>query len=194
MGRPGDYVKASGPATWVITAVPFSGLDPEIHERGVPIVIARQRSIPPQSLDPAIKSISRLASVLARRDAFDRGAHEAVLLDAAGNLTEGTASNVFLVKNGVLMTPALPDGGLPGVTREAVMELAREAENPVVEDRIPGRDLDRADEILLTNTCWEILPVVDVEGRQVGTGASGRWARELLRRYRDLVRKECGVG
>ena len=191
-GRPGDYLFAPGPPTVPMIAAPFRGLDPALHERGVALVVSRRRQVPPESIDPSIKSISRLGSVLARREADDGGAFEAVLLDLHGHLTEGTASNLFLVEGGRLRTPPVPEGGLPGVTREAVLELARLEGIDAAEERLPAARLHAAHEVLLTNASWEVLPAVSVDGKPVGGGKPGPVARTLLARYRDLLRRECG--
>ena len=191
-GRPGDYVHAPGPPTVVITAAPFAGIDPQLHERGVMVAIPERRQVPPEVLDPTIKSISRLSLVLARREAAARGAHEAILLDAAGNLPEGTASNLFLVLGGRLLTPRVPGEALPGITREAVIEVARAAGIEVEEAPLPAALLHDTEEAFLTNSSWEVLPVVSVVGRPVGTGRPGPVARDLLGRYRGLLLRECG--
>lgn len=191
-GRPGDYVGAAGPVTRVITTAPFAPLDPAVRATGVRIAVATGRQPPPEVLDPALKSTSRLHLVLARREASARGAFEAVLLDAGGHLAEGTASNIFLVRQGRLMTPPAPGVGLPGVTRETVLDLAREAGIDATEEPVPSAALFEADEAFLTNTSWEVLPVTRVEARPVGPGRPGPIAALLLERYRERVRKECG--
>ena len=190
-GQPGDYVGAAGPPTVVVSGAAYRGLEPELYRTGVPIVVPRRRQIPPEALDPAIKSISRLASVLARREARDRGAFESVLLDGEGHLTEGTVSNFFLVVRGRLLTSPAPEGGLPGITREAVVELARASGIEVSEERLPAARVAEAQEAFLTNTSWDVLPVVRADERPVGDGAPGPVTRLLLAAYRDLVRKEC---
>jgi D-amino acid aminotransferase len=190
-GRPGDYAGLAGPATVVVTAQPFHGLDPMLHERGVEAAVAPGGAIPAGALDPAIKSLSRLSAVLARRVAARRGAFEAILTDARGMLTEGTVSNLFLVAGGLLETPAAAGGCLPGVTREAILALAREAGFEVREAPLPARALEGATEIFLTNTSWEVLPVARLDGRPVGDGRPGPASRTLLRLYRELVRREC---
>jgi len=192
-GRPGEYVESLGPATVVISGTPFEGLDESFYRGGVSAVIPRRRQVPPETLDPAIKTTSRLGSVLARREARDRGGFEAVLLDAGGHLTEGTVSNFFLVAGGRLLTSPAPAGGLPGITREAIIELARETGIDVSEERLPAALLQEAQEAFLTNTSWEILPVVRVDDRLIGEGVPGPVTRDLLAAYRDLVRRECGV-
>jgi branched-chain amino acid aminotransferase len=190
-GQPGDYVGVAGPPTVVVSGAPYQGLDEALYRAGVGIAIPGRRQIPPDALDPAIKSISRLASVLARREARDRGAFEAVLLDGAGLLTEGTVSNLFLVVGGRLLTSPSPAGGLPGITREAVIELARAAGIEVSEESLPAARLVEAQEAFLTNTSWEVLPVVRADDRPIGDGTPGEVTRLLLASYRDLVRKEC---
>ncbi len=193
-GRPGDYLYAPGPPTIVIVTLPFREIDPAVREAGIDVSIPRRRQVPPDVLDPAIKSTSRLSSVLARREASACGSFEAILLDAQGNLTEGTVSNLFIVSRGRLLTPALPDGCLPGITRAAVIDLAREDAIEVREECLPAAALDSADELFLTNTSWEILPVARVDGRPIASGRPGPVARDLLVRYRGLVRRECERG
>jgi branched-chain amino acid aminotransferase len=190
-GRPGDYLEALGPPTVVVSAAPFQKLDEGLYAEGVRVMIPRRRQIPPDCLDPAIKSISRLGSVLARGEARDGGAFEAILLDGGGHLTEGTVSNIFLVVTGRILTPPAPAGGLPGITREAVLELARAAAIEVSEERLPAELLADAQEAFLTNTSWEVLPIVQVDGRRIGEGVPGPVARDLLAAYRDLLQKEC---
>ena len=190
-GRPGDYVGAPGPATRVITAAPFVPLDPALAAAGVAVALVSRRQPAADVIDPSIKSTSRLHLVLARREATASGAFEAILLDAAGRLAEGTASNLFLVRAGRLLTPPAPGVGLPGVTREAVLELAQAAGIGVSEESLPAAVLFDAEEAFLTNTSWEVLPVTRADGRQVGNGRPGAVTVLLRERYRALVEKEC---
>jgi branched-chain amino acid aminotransferase len=191
-GRPGDYAGEDGPPTCVITAASYAGLEARHHACGVALTVASRRAIPAEALDPTIKTTSRLASVLTRREAQERGAFEAVLLDAAGDLTEGTASNLFLVRDGTLLTPPTSGNALPGVTRAAVLEAAAEAGIPAREERLPAGLLAASAEVLLTNTSWEVLPVVRIDDRAIGDGTPGPVTLDLLRRYRALVARECG--
>jgi branched-chain amino acid aminotransferase len=191
VGRPGDYVHASGPPTCLITAAPFSGLEPHLYEEGVHLAVVGRQAVPPAVLDAAIKTTSRLSAVLARREASRAGAFEAALLDAAGHLTEGTTSNIFLVEGGRLLTPATDGTALPGVTRAVVLEAAHAAGLPVEERPLPAALLFSADEIFLTNTSWEVLPVTRVDGRPAGGGKPGPRSATLLAGYREQVRREC---
>ena len=193
-GRPGEYAGAGAAPTWVISAAPFAGLEARLYDEGVTLATASRRAVPAEALDPSIKSTSRLASVLARREAHERGAFEAILLDASDHLTEGTASNLFLVREGRLLTPSASRSALPGVTRAAVLEAAAEAGIPASEERLPARHLLDCAELFLTNSSWEVLPVVRIDERIVGDGAPGPITRELLRRYRALVERERGGG
>ncbi len=190
-GRPGDYLAAEGPPTVIATAAPFTPLGTGLYESGVRVAIADRRAVPGSAIDASIKSISRLASVLARREARAKGAFEAILLDADGCLTEGTASNLFLVERGGLATPPVPAGGLPGITRETILELARSADLRAREEPLPAERLSAAEEAFLTNTSWEVLPVTRVDGRSIGEGRIGPVTLDLLARYRDLLRREC---
>lgn len=190
-GRPGDYVGAEGPPTLVISAASFAGLAAAVVDAGVMVTVSSRRAIPAECLDPAIKSTSRIALVLARREASRHGAFETLLLDARGHLTEGTSSNLFVVAGTELLTPAAPGGALPGVTRAAVLEVAAAAGLAVREADLPSAILETADEMFLTNTSWQVLPVVQVDARRVGMGRPGPITRDLLARYRDLVRREC---
>ena len=192
-GRPGDYVGAEGAPTRVATVTAFHGLDPEHYERGVALAVSRRQSVPAAVLDASIKTTSRLSAVLARREAARAGAFEAALLDADGCLTEGTTSNVFLVRAGRLLTPAIDGNALPGVTRAVVLETARAAGIPVDERALPRDLLHEADEIFLTNTSWEVLPVTRVDDRPAGGGRPGPITLALLSGYRDQVRRECGL-
>lgn len=193
-GRPGDYIGADSPPTVFATAAPFQALPSRDYAEGVKISIATRRAIPHDSIDASIKSISRLASVLARREARQKGDHEAILLDVAGCVTEGTASNVFLVERGVLVTPPAPDGSLPGITREAMLELAREAGRTTSEEPVPAGRLHAAEEIFLTNTSWGVLPVSRIDDRPVSGGRPGPVTSTFVDLYRSLVQRECGGG
>lgn len=137
-----------------------------------------------------IKSIALLANVLARQQAIDRKAADALLV-RDGRLTEGTASNVFVVCDGILLTPPKDQFILPGITRDLVLELA--AANNIVyrEQYLPREVLIEADEVWLTSSTKEILPVTSVDGRSIGTGAPGPLWRRMINLYQAYKRKVC---
>ncbi len=137
-----------------------------------------------------IKSIALLANVLARQQAMDRGAADAILV-RDGYLTEGTASNVFLVMAGVLLTPRRDQRILPGITRDLVLELAQRHGCPCREEDLPATALESAEEVWFTSSTKEIVPVTTVNGRRIGTGAPGPLWRRMMDLYQAYKRAVC---
>lgn len=131
-----------------------------------------------------------LASLLALKRAKAAGAHEALILDAAGRVVEGTTSNVFLVRGGALVTPPEEAGILLGITRAHVVELAREARLDVRMEPVTAADLASAEEVFLTSSIREIVPVVCVDDAEVGSGKPGRVTRAL----HEALRVRVGLG
>jgi branched-chain amino acid aminotransferase len=135
-----------------------------------------------------IKSLNYLDNILARQQAEQSGADEALLLNTAGNLAEASTANLFIVKNGTLQTPPIGDGALPGITRSVVLELAAKLGIPAQETSITAYDLPRADEAFLTNSIIEIRPLVQVEGQWLGNGGMGEITQALQRAYQEAVK------
>ncbi len=162
---------------------------PELYEKGISLVTSSFRRIPMQCLDPRIKSLNYLNNILAKIEATRAGAPEAVMLNYSGRVAECTADNIFIVKGEELRTPPLMEGALGGVTRGAVMDLALEAGIPCHETRMGLHDLYNADECFLTGTGAEIMPVTNIDGRQIGGGA-GDTTRRLLAAFRELRVKD----
>ncbi|MBS1249897.1 MAG: D-alanine aminotransferase [Chloroflexi bacterium] len=133
-----------------------------------------------------LKTLNYLDNILARQEAVQRGADEALLRNTAGNLAEASAANLFVVFEGVLRSPPLSDGALPGITRGVVMELAQELDIPLVEASLSPERLFEADEAFLTNSLIEVRPLLKVNGREIGDGEVG----EITRRIRAGYRKE----
>jgi branched-chain amino acid aminotransferase len=157
---------------------------------GVRVIVSSLRRTAPDALDPRIKSLSFANNLLPRLEARRRGADDAVLLDAAGFVAEGSTANVFVVTGGELVTP-WPRACLAGITRRAVIGLATEqGAGPVVERDITPTELINAQEVFFTGTGAEITPVVEVNGRPIGSGAAGPVTLELSERYAALVRSE----
>lgn len=142
---------------------------------------------------PDVKAVSYLAASLARRQAHRAGADEALLTDATGHVLEGSASNVFAVIGGAVHTPPVDAGLLPGVTRAAVIEVAGAGSYEVLEAPLTIEDLYGADEVFLTASTREVVPLVRVDGHTIGAGIPGAVTGALLARYRDLVRAETAT-
>jgi branched-chain amino acid aminotransferase len=140
------------------------------------------------ALNPAIKSLNYLNNILAKIEANNAGVEEAVMLNAEGFVAEGTADNIFIVKQGGLYTPPLSAGALYGITRQTVLELAEAAGLKVGEPNLTRYDLFNADECFLTGTGAELIPVVKIDGRVIGTGRPGPVTRRLVEDYHALTK------
>lgn len=134
-----------------------------------------------------LKSLNHLPNILAKREAADRGFFEALLIDRDGNLSEGASSNVFLVSGGILRTPASDHGILKGVTRETVMDIAKAVGTEIREQAIGKEETYDAEEAFITNSVMEIMPVVSIDGRSIGSGHPGQITRKLLAAYRTMA-------
>ena len=142
--------------------------------------------MPLESLDPRIKSCNYLNNILAKIEAKRAGVPEALMLNHHGRVAECTADNIFIFKNGTLLTPRLTEGALPGVTRNSVLELAEEAGLKTRETILGLHDMYNANECFLTGTGAEIVPVVQIDGRQIGDGKPGPRTKRLLAAFREL--------
>lgn len=172
--------------TVVVTVRPYAPLA-AWYECGVRAVVSGAR-LNEHAAIVGLKHLGRLDLIVARRQAREAGFDEALLLNTARHLAEGTVSNVFLVVEGVLHTPALSCGPLPGITRAAAIDLAAERGLTVREEVCPPELSRRADEAFLTNSLREIVPLVNVDGRPVGDGRPGPLTLALLDAYRALAR------
>jgi branched-chain amino acid aminotransferase len=179
----------AGDPTVVIVEQPFGGYPEALYRSGASIVILVNTRLRASALTPAVKSLSLMAHVLAKRDATAQNADEAVLCAESGSVAEGTVSNVFCVKEGRLRTPPLSDGILRGITRDVVLELARRTGLETNEDRMSPDELRTADEVFLTSTGMEVLPVTRADGRPVGSGHPGPITLALRRGYQVVVRE-----
>ena len=140
------------------------------------------------ALNPAIKSLNYLNNILAKIEANNAGVEEAVMLNSEGFVAECTADNLFIIKDGKVFTPPLSAGALYGITRQTVMELAEQSGISVSEPNLTRYDLFNADECFLTGTGAEIMPVVKIDGRVIGTGKPGPLTRKLVTEYHALTK------
>jgi branched-chain amino acid aminotransferase len=162
---------------------------PEFYEHGLEIVTAATIRNHPNALNPRIKSCNYLNNVLAKIEGIRAGCVEALMLNHKGEVAECTGDNLFLVKRGVLKTPPLDAGILEGITRNAVIELARAANIPVMETALLRHDVYIADECFLSGTAAEVIPVVKCDDRAIGTGKPGPITRQLRERFNALTRQ-----
>ncbi|MEY4612860.1 branched-chain-amino-acid transaminase [bacterium] len=159
----------------------------EMYEKGMEIITAATIRNIPNALNPRIKSLNYLNNILAKLEANRAGVPEAIMLNHLGEVAECTADNIFLVKNGVLKTPAPQCGILEGITRNTVMDLAKAEKITVQEVVITRHDVFTADECFLTGTAAEVISVVKCDGRMIGTGVPGEVTKLLRARFRKFV-------
>jgi branched-chain amino acid aminotransferase len=181
-----DPALAQGPVALVMVQ-PLSGPPVSAYRDGVVAAIVGVRRASPQAIDPSAKTGAHLSNVLAVGEARAAGAHEALLLDGGGFVTEGSSSNVFAVRGGILRTPSLAAGILEGVTRGVVLRLARGLGLRTEEVSLRPEDLEAADEVFITSTIREIVPVTHLGAHPVGGGRPGAVTRRLHAAFRALA-------
>jgi branched-chain amino acid aminotransferase len=159
----------------------------EMYEQGLTVITVPTVRNLHSALNPAIKSLNYLNNILAKIEANNGGCEEAIMLNSEGFVAEGTTENIFIVKNGTLMTPPFSAGALYGITRETVLELARKAGLAITEPNLTRHDLFNADECFFTGTGAELIPVVKIDGRVVGSGKPGPVTTRLVEQYRALT-------
>ena len=160
----------------------------ELYDKGMDIVTVPTVRNLHSAVNPAIKSLNYLNNILAKIEANNAGVEEAVMLNSEGYVAEGTADNIFVVRKGALFTPPLSAGALYGITRQTVIELAEAAGWKVAEPNLTRYDLFNADECFLTGTGAELIPVVKIDGRVIGTGQPGPITRQLVENYHALTK------
>ena len=165
----------------------------ELYEKGLELATVATRRNLPEACNPRVKSLNYLNNIYAKIEANLMGVPEAIMLIQEGYVTEATGDNIFIVKNGVLITPPPYLGILEGITRNTVMELAREKGIPVEEKVFTRFDIYNADECFLTGTAAEIIPAVKLDGRVIGSGRPGEITRELMRAFRELTKTDGPV-
>lgn len=183
-GAPGD-LNSTPAATVMILARPFHPHPPELAERGARAQLSTVRRNDTSPLCN-LKTLNYLDNLLARAQAREAGFDEAIMLNTRGNVAEGTASNLFIVRAGDILTPPVSDGVLPGITRAAVMAIADAREESFAPDDLLG-----ADEAFLTNSLIEVLPLVGLDDAAIGPGVPGPVTLEIAAAYRSLVAAEC---
>jgi branched-chain amino acid aminotransferase len=162
----------------------------EFYENGLEVVTCATRRPTPASLSPQVKSLNYLNNVMAKVEALKAGAKEGLMLNEQGFVAECTGDNVFIVKNGEVLTPPVSDGSLDGITRQVIFELCAEMAIPIREATLSRYDLYTADEAFLTGTAAETIPMVKLDDREIGEGEPGPVSLKLIEAYRLKVRSE----
>jgi len=183
-----DPFKCSKPSV-IIIADKIQLYPQKVYEEGMKIVtVATTRNFH-NSLNPAIKSLNYLNNILAKIEATNAGAEEAIMLNSEGFVAECTGDNIFIIKNNDLLTPPLYAGALRGVTRLAVIEVGKQIGLNVIETNLTRYDLYNADESFLTGTAAEIVPVNTIDGRIIGEGKCGPITKKLLEQFHTLTKQ-----
>ena len=181
-----DPRKCSRPTVFVI-ADKIELYPKKLYEEGLALItVATQRNVP-EALNPQIKSLNYLNNILAKIEAITAGYEEAIMLSHSGYVTECTGENIFVVKGKQLLTPPPYIGVLRGITRQTVMELGHKQRLDVREELLTRHDLFNADEVFLTGTAAEIVPVVKIDGRVIGQGSPGPATKKLQRAFHHVT-------
>ncbi|QBP40289.1 branched-chain-amino-acid transaminase [Paenisporosarcina antarctica] len=187
MGNLGlDPASCSQPRVIVI-AEKLALFPQELYQRGLRIGSVASRRSSPDVLSPQVKSLNYLNNILVKLEANQAGVDEALMLNAQGYVTEGSADNIFIVKNGVIITPPVYLGALDGITRNAIIDLANKNGYELKETPFTRHDVYVADEVFLTGTAVEVIAVIEVDGRKIQDGKPGPVTNYLLSEFRKLV-------
>ncbi|QSR86149.1 branched-chain-amino-acid transaminase [Candidatus Methylacidiphilum infernorum] len=178
--------------TVFIIADKISLYNPKTYQEGLKIRTVSTRIPSHSSISPAIKSLNYLNKILAKIEANLSGADEGLMLNQFDQITECTSENIFIFKNGTLMTPPLSAGLLPGITRETVLRLSKELGLKTEEKDLILYDIWTSEEVFITGTGAEIAPVVEVDGRPIGKRIPGKTTLLLMEKFRELT-QSCGV-
>jgi branched-chain amino acid aminotransferase len=161
---------------------------PELYEHGLKIITAGTIRNHPAALSPRVKSLNYLNNIMAKIEATNAGCLEALMLNHEGKVAECTGDNIFIVREGVIHTPSIDSGLLEGITRQAVIDLARARGLTVVERPMERHDVYTAHECFLTGTAAEVIPVIECDARPIGEGTPGPITKDLHKRFHALVR------
>lgn len=186
-----DPAHIDATSTIVISTEQLRLYPPEMYERGLEVITASTRVPPSVCIDPQIKSLGRyINNILAKMEANRVGAGEALMLNMEGYVAEATGDNLFLVRDGELLTPPTSQGALGGITRATVIHCAKEMGLPFRESIITLYDCYTADEAFLTGTAAEVIPMVRLDGREIGDGKPGPTTNRLIEAFRRTTRTD----
>ncbi|HWI66062.1 MAG TPA: branched-chain-amino-acid transaminase [Symbiobacteriaceae bacterium] len=174
-------------ATVVCIADTISLYPPEVYTVGMKVISVGTRRNPVDTLSPQIKSLNYLTGIMAKISAINLGYPEVIMLNSQGYVCEGTGDNIFIIKKGKIVTPPAHLGILPGITRDSVMQMARDLGYTVEEGVFTLHDVYTADEMFLTGTAAEVIPVISADSRTIGDGKPGAITTKLIGRFRELT-------
>ena len=186
----GDYginlhVTEKDPTNVAIITFPFGDL---FNKNGITAGVVSWRKFSDASTPPQAKMGGNyLNSIIATQEAKRNGVDEAILLDHNGNVSEAPGENIFIVREGQLSTPSLASSALEGITRDAIINIARDLDIDVVERDIARSELNISDEIFLTGTAAEITPVIEIDSKRIGNGKPGDITTKMMQEYTDIV-------
>ena len=179
--------KSCPKASVIIIASTITLYSQECYEKGLSVITCATRRVAPAALSPMVKSLNYLNNVMARIEVLHAGADEGLMLNEQGFVAECTVDNIFIIKGGELLTPPASSGALVGVSRAMVMRLALNMGITVKEILMTCYDIYTAEESFLTGTAAEVVPVISLDRRIIGTGRPGKITQELIKRFRELT-------
>lgn len=180
-----DPRKCPKPNIFIITQE-WGAMYGDLYEKGLTGVTVGVRRNAPEAMPPNIKSLNYLNNILAKIEANAKGGDEAIIFDVHGNLSEGSGDNIFVVKNGQVITPPALNN-LRGITRAAAIELAGKEGIDVLETNMGLFDLYTADEVFVTGTAAEIAPITKIDGRLISDGKPGKITKMLMSAFKELT-------
>ena len=180
-----DPRKCPKPNIFIITES-WGAMYGDLYEKGLTAITVGVRRNAPEALPPNIKSMNYLNNILAKIEANYKGGDEAIMFDVNGNISEGSGDNIFVIKNGKIVTPPALNN-LRGITRASAIELARKDGIEVNETNIGLFDIYTADEVFVTGTAAEIAPVTKIDGRMIGDGVPGSVTKKLMAAFKELT-------
>jgi len=183
-----DPRKCSKATVIIITEPRIALHSKEKKEKGITAMIAWVKRDPVDATSHEVKSLNYLNSILAKIESNTAGVDEAICLDKTGFVCEGVAENIFIVKDGKVITPPTSTGALRGITRSVVIQIAEKLKYPMLEENITANDLFTADEVFLTGTAAEIAPVREINKRVIGDGKLGPVTKKLMQEFNKMVR------
>lgn len=187
ISEPGLDIEGCSTPSVIIIPGAFKGHPEELYKKGIQAAVVSTRRIPPSALNPEIKSLNFLNNIMAKVEAKRLNASEGIMLSTEGYVAEGTVSNIYIVKDGVIKTPPLSVGILNGITRSTVIDLAEENNITLLEQPFYPDELYRADECFITSTLYEVMPVTSINNKLIGNGHTGDITKRLLKLFRLLT-------